>query len=50
MKKIATLLAGLLLLVALAGCGGSESSAPASSAPSASPFAELDDGDGELPF
>lgn len=25
-------------------------SAPASSAPSASPFAELDDGDGELPF
>ena len=25
-------------------------SAPASSAPSTNPFAELDDGDGELPF
>jgi len=25
-------------------------SAPASTAPSASPFSELDDGDGELPF
>ena len=32
------------------GDSGRSYSAPASSAPSANPFAELDDGDGELPF
>ena len=43
MKKIVALLLALTMVFALCACGQQ-------SAPAASAFAELDDGDGELPF